>query len=51
MHPELCALPTTPYDARRSPVDVIDEITVQHEEAAAIRTLPAQHDLACLCAQ
>ena len=56
VHPELGALPTTPYDARRSPVDVIDEITVQHEEAAAIRRLlvdkdPAHQDLACRWAQ
>ena len=55
-HPEFGALPITSYDARRRPVDVIDEITVQHEEAAAIRTLlvekdPAQMDLACRWAQ
>ena len=52
VNPELGASPTTSYNARRRPVDVIDEITVQLEEAAAIRTLlvdkdPAQMDLAC----
>jgi serine/threonine-protein kinase PknK len=56
VHPEFGALPVTSYDARRRPVDVIDEITVQHEEATAIRTLlvgkdPAQRDLACRWAQ
>ena len=56
VHPEFGALPVTSYDARRRPVDVIDEITVQHEEATAIRTLlldkdPAQTDLACRWAQ
>ena len=55
-NPELGASPTTSYNARRRPVDVIDEITVQLEEAAAIRTLlvdkdPAQMDLACRWAQ
>jgi serine/threonine-protein kinase PknK len=44
------------YDTRRRPIDAIDEITVQHEEASAIRTLlaeqdPAQVDLACRWAQ
>jgi len=33
------ALPVTSYAARRQPMDAIDEITVQHEEATAIRTL------------
>ena len=56
VHPEFGALPVTSYDARRRPVDVIDEITVQHEEATAIRTLlvdkdPAHQDLACRWAQ
>ena len=56
VHPEFGALPVTSYDARRQPVDVIDEITVQHEEATAIRTLlldkdPAHLDLACRWAQ
>ena len=56
VHPEYGALPVTSYVARRQPVDVIDEITVQHEEATAIRSLllendPAQTDLACRWAQ
>jgi ATP/maltotriose-dependent transcriptional regulator MalT len=55
-HPKIGALPVVSYDARRHPVDEIDEITVQHEEASAIRTLlaqqdPAQADLACRWAQ
>jgi serine/threonine-protein kinase PknK len=55
-HPKIGALPVVSYDARRRPVDEIDEITVQHEEASAIRTLlaqqdPAQADLACRWAQ
>jgi serine/threonine-protein kinase PknK len=49
-------LPMVSYDDRRRPVDVIDEITVQHEEATAIRTLlieqnPQQLALACRWAQ
>jgi serine/threonine-protein kinase PknK len=49
-------LPVVSYDARRRPVDEIDEITVQHEEASAIRTLlteqdPAKADVACRWAQ
>jgi ATP/maltotriose-dependent transcriptional regulator MalT len=55
-HPEFGVLPVVSYDARRRPVDEIDEITVQHEEASAIRTLlaergPATADLACRWAQ
>jgi ATP/maltotriose-dependent transcriptional regulator MalT/serine/threonine protein kinase len=55
-HPKIGALPVVSYDARRRPIDEIDEITVQHEEASAIRTLlaqqdPAQADLACRWAQ
>jgi ATP/maltotriose-dependent transcriptional regulator MalT len=55
-HPKIGALPVVSYDARRRPVDEIDEITVQHEEASTIRTLlaqqdPAQADLACRWAQ
>ena len=51
-HPEFGARPVTSYAARRRPMDAIDEITVQHEEASAIRTLlteddPASRDLAC----
>jgi serine/threonine-protein kinase PknK len=51
-HPEFGVLPVTSYEARRQPMDAIDEITVQHEEATAIRTLltdddPAGRDLAC----
>ena len=56
VHPEFGALPVTSYAARRRPVDVIDLMTVQHEEATAIRTLllekdPAQTDLARRWAQ
>ena len=48
--------PVTSYDARRQPVDAIDEITVQFEEASAIRLLiaeddPASRELACRWAQ
>jgi tetratricopeptide (TPR) repeat protein len=51
-HPEFGVLSVTSYEVRRRPVDAIDEITVQHEEASAIRTLlteddPASRDLAC----
>jgi serine/threonine-protein kinase PknK len=51
-HPEFGALPARSYDARRQPVDAIDEITVQFEEASAIRMLiteddPASRELAC----
>ncbi|MET0993316.1 MAG: protein kinase [Mycobacterium sp.] len=50
--PEFGALPVTSYHARRQPVDAIDEITVQFEEATAIRLLiaeddPASRELAC----
>jgi ATP/maltotriose-dependent transcriptional regulator MalT len=48
-------LPTS-YEARRQPVDAIDEITVQFEEASAIRLLmaaddPEEKQLACRWAQ
>jgi serine/threonine-protein kinase PknK len=51
-HPEFGAMPVTSYDARRAPVDAMDEIAVQFEEASAIRTLvahgdPDERDLAC----
>jgi serine/threonine-protein kinase PknK len=50
-HPEFGVPPVTSYAARRQPVDAIDEITVQIEEATAIRTLltdvdPARRELA-----
>ncbi|MFC9552247.1 protein kinase [Rhodococcus sp. NPDC056960] len=53
---EFGVLPMVSYDDRRAPVDVIDDITVQHEEASAIRTLlieqnPEQVALACRWAQ
>jgi len=55
-HPEFGAMPTTSYQARRQPVDAMDEIAVQFEEASAIRTLiteddPASRELACRWAQ
>ena len=55
-HPEFGVLPVVSYNTRRRPVDAIDEITVQHEEASAIRTLlveqdPAKAVLACRWAQ
>ncbi len=43
-HPELGAVPVTSYQSRRRPMDDIDEITVQHEEASAIRLLLAEKD-------
>jgi ATP/maltotriose-dependent transcriptional regulator MalT len=43
-HPELGAVPLTSYQNRRRPMDEIDEITVQHEEASAIRLLLAEKD-------
>jgi serine/threonine-protein kinase PknK len=48
--------PGTSYDRRRTPVDAIDEITVQFEEASAIRILiaaddPASRELGCRWAQ
>ena len=53
---EFGALPVTSYYARRQPVDAIDEMTVQFEEATAIRLLIAENDstsreLACRWAQ
>ena len=56
VHPEFGALPVMSYAARRRPVDVIDLMTVQHEEATAIRSLllendPGQTDLARRWAQ
>jgi len=55
-HPEFGVLPVTSYEARRQPVDAIDQITVQFEEATAIRLLVAENDsasgeLACRWAQ
>jgi ATP/maltotriose-dependent transcriptional regulator MalT/serine/threonine protein kinase len=51
-HPEFGAMPVTSYEARRQPVDAMDEIAVQFEEASAIRLLiteddPASRELAC----
>ncbi len=50
--PKFGVLPVTSYYARRQPTDAIDEITVQFEEATAIRLLiakddPASRELAC----
>ena len=45
-HPEFGVLPVVSYETRRRPVDAIDEITVQYEEASAIRTLLVEQDLA-----
>ena len=55
-HPDSDAWPVTSYTTRRMPVDAIDEITVQFEEASAIRVLIAADDaaskeLACQWAQ
>jgi serine/threonine-protein kinase PknK len=55
-HPEFGPMPVTSYEARRQPVDAMDEIAVQFEEASAIRTLiteddPASRELACRWAQ
>lgn len=55
-HPEFGPMPLTSYDARRAPVDAMDEIAVQFEEASAIRSLiasadTAQRQLACRWAQ
>ena len=55
-HPESDAWPPTSYELRRKPVDAIDEITVQFEEASAIRLLmsaddPDKKELACRWAQ
>lgn len=43
-HPEFGPMPLTSYDARRQPVDAMDEIAVQFEEASAIRMLIAADD-------
>jgi serine/threonine-protein kinase PknK len=55
-HPDSGAWPPTSYESRREPVDAIDEITVQFEEASAIRLLiaaddPEKKQLACRWAQ
>jgi tetratricopeptide (TPR) repeat protein len=55
-HPDSDAWPPTSYESRRQPVDAIDEITVQFEEASAIRLLmaaddPERRELACRWAQ
>lgn len=51
-HPEFGRPTLTSYTERRQPEHEIDEITLQHEEASAIRMLltdadPASRDLAC----
>lgn len=48
-HPEFGPMPVTTYDARRKPVDPMDEIAVQFEEASAIRMLitGGDRELAC----
>jgi ATP/maltotriose-dependent transcriptional regulator MalT len=55
-HPEFGPMPTTVYSDRRQPVDAMDEIAVQFEEASAIRQLmaaddPDRKELACRWAQ
>jgi serine/threonine-protein kinase PknK len=55
-HPDSDTWPPASYESRRQPVDAIDEITVQFEEASAIRLLmaaddPEKKDLACRWAQ
>jgi ATP/maltotriose-dependent transcriptional regulator MalT len=55
-HPDADPWPPTSYERRRQPVDAIDEITVQFEEASAIRLLmaaddPESRELACRWAQ
>ncbi len=55
-HPDSDARPATSHEQRRQPVDAMDEITVQFEEASAIRMLIAsddqeQRDRACQWAQ
>ena len=55
-HPDSDTWPPTSYESRRQPVDAIDEITVQFEEASAIRMLmaaddPEKKELACRWAQ
>jgi ATP/maltotriose-dependent transcriptional regulator MalT len=54
--PDADPWPSTSYERRRRPVDAIDEITVQFEEASAIRVLMGADDqdrkeLACRWAQ
>jgi hypothetical protein len=56
LHPDSDSQPVTSYTTRRTPVDAIDEITVQFEEASAIRLLMAadgseKRELACRWAQ
>jgi serine/threonine-protein kinase PknK len=55
-HTDSDTWPPTSYELRRQPVDAIDEITVQFEEASAIRLLmaaddPDKKELACRWAQ
>jgi serine/threonine-protein kinase PknK len=55
-HPDSDTWPPASYESRRTAVDAIDEITVQFEEASAIRLLMAADDpekkaLACRWAQ
>jgi serine/threonine-protein kinase PknK len=55
-HPGSDPWPPTSYEQRRQPVDAIDEITVQFEEASAIRILmdsddPEEREIACRWAQ
>ncbi len=55
-HPDSDPWPPSSYESRRQPVDAIDEITVQFEEASAIRLLiaaddPEKRELACRWAQ
>jgi serine/threonine-protein kinase PknK len=55
-HTDSDTWPPTSYELRREPVDAIDEITVQFEEASAIRLLmaaddPDKKELACRWAQ
>ncbi len=55
-NPDFDVWPAASYEKRRQPVDAMDEITVQFEEASAIRMLitetgPASKELACRWAQ
>jgi hypothetical protein len=55
-HPGSDPWPPTSYEQRRQPVDAMDEIAVQFEEASAIRILidsgdPEKRELACRWAQ
>jgi ATP/maltotriose-dependent transcriptional regulator MalT len=55
-HPGSDPWPPCTYERRRQPVDAIDEITLQFEEASAIRVLmdaddPEKRELACRWAQ